>query len=328
MGFGVVIFADDNFNPATKGRIEREQSPSIRRMLENNREERMRFFDPYYKGVPNKPAGFTQMTSEIVSDPEYLKAVHDRARVTAALVGIESFTEKGLKHVRKSWNKKGEEMLEVVRSIEAAGISVLASIIFGLPSDTPQTARTMRDFVVRSGATAAQFTLYSPFLGTVDTTEMLRDRQMRSASRVGSVIPSTPHRAKHAIEIVGDPSYRFWLDERVPRIVTKHPTMSSDAILGEIGQSWNSFYSLRATAPRTRLKRKWSVKQKICFFLLEQGFKRLYGGYGISADSVSDRKMSQLARSSLRIAMAFYNFFFRQTVDSPSRPAQPTPVVP
>jgi hypothetical protein len=203
---------------------------------------------------------------------------------------------------------------------------VLASIIFGLPSDTPETARTMRDFVARSGATAAQFTLYSPFLGTVDTTEMLRDRRMRAAAQGQSAAPGTPNRAQHAVEIVGDPNYRFWLDEKLPRIVTKHPTMSNDAILGEIGDSWNSFYSVRATARRARLKKNWSAKQKICFFLLEQGFKKLYGGYGISADSVSDHKMSQLARSSLRVAMTFYNFFFRQraaALDSPSRPAQP-----
>lgn len=312
MGFRVVIFADDNFNPATKSRIERETSPSVRRMLEKNREERMRFFEAYDKDVPNKPAGFTQMTSEIVGDPEYLRAVHDRAHVTAALIGVESFTEAGLKDVRKSWNKKGEEMLEVIRRIEGAGISVLASIIFGLPSDTPQTARTMRGFVTRSGATAAQFTLYSPFLGTVDTTEMLRDRQMRVAAQGGTNVPIAPYRAKHAVEIVGAPDYRFWLDEKLPRIVTRHPSMSNDAILREIGESWKSFYSFRATARRARLKRGWSVKQKICFFLLEQGFNKLYGGYGISADSVSDKKMSQLARSSLRVAMTFYNRFFRQ----------------
>ncbi len=312
LGFRVVIFADDNFNPATKGRIARETSPSVRRMLENNREQRLRFFADYDQRVPHKPFGFTQITSEIVSDPEYLKAVHDQAHVTAALIGIESFTDAGLKDVRKTWNKKGEEMLEVVRAIEAVGISTLASVIFGLPSDTPQTARTMREFVARSGATAAQFTLYSPFLGTMDTVEMLRDRKMRAAPATDGSVPLAPYRPRHSIEIGGDPDYRFWLDQNLPRIVTKHPVMSNDAILREIGTSWKSFYSFRATARRAWRKRQWSLRKRICFFLLEQSFNRLYGGYGVSADSVSDKKMSQLARSSLRLAMAFYNRFFRQ----------------
>jgi radical SAM superfamily enzyme YgiQ (UPF0313 family) len=323
LGFPVVIFADDNFNPATKGRITRETSPSVRRMLENNREQRMEFFEAYNKGVARKPFGFTQMTSEVVSDPEYLKAVHDKAHVTAALIGIESFTDAGLKDVRKTWNKKGEEMLEVIRTIEAAGISTLASVIFGLPSDTPQTARTMREFVARSGATAAQFTLYSPFLGTVDTVEMLRDRRMRAVAGERREAVSAPYRARHAIEIAGAPDYRFWLDENLPRIVTQHPAMTNDVILREIGESWKSFYSFRATAKRAWSKRAWSVQKRVCFFLLEQGFKKLYGGYGISADSVSDKKMSQLARSSLRIAIGFYNRFFRQSSPSslPRRPA-------
>jgi tRNA A37 methylthiotransferase MiaB len=318
MGFRVVIFADDNFNPATQGRIARETSPSVRRMLENNREQRIRFFEEYDKSVPHKPFGFTQITSEIVSDPEYLKAVHDQAHVTAALMGIESFTDQGLKDVRKTWNKKGEDMLGVVRTVEAAGISILASVIFGLPSDSPQTARTMREFVTRSGATAAQFTLYSPFLGTVDTVEMLRDRSTRAAAVGDGSIPVALHRPKHAIEIVGSPDYRFWLDEKLPRIVTKHPAMTNEVILREIGRSWKSFYSFRNTARRAWRKRQWSLTKKICFFLLQQSFNRLYGGYGVSADSVSDKKMSQFARSSLRVAISFYNRFFRQPQPAPT----------
>jgi radical SAM superfamily enzyme YgiQ (UPF0313 family) len=314
MGFRVIILADDNFNPATKGRIARETSHSVRKMLERNRQERLRFFEDYDKGVLKKPCAFTQMTSEIVSDPEYLKAAYDRMCVRAALVGVESFEDGGLKDVRKTWNKKGEEMLDVIRTIEATGISVLASIIFGLPSDTPETARNMREFAARSGATAAQFTLYSPFLGTIDTTEMLRDRQMRAMPPKSSM---TQYRPRQSIEITGAPNYRFWLDEKLPRVVTKHPTMSKEDILIEIGESWDSFYSLFATAKRAWLK-KWSLKKRICFFLLEQGFRKLYGGYGISADSVSDKKMSQVARSSLKVAIGFYNRFFREKEEQTS----------
>jgi len=306
LGFRVIILADDNFNPATQGRIARETNRTVRKMLEQNREERLRFFESYDRGVAVKPAAFTQMTSEIVSDPEYLKASHDLVGVRAALIGVESFTDDGLKDVRKTWNKKGEEMLETIQAIEAAGISVLASIIFGLPSDTLETASTMREFAARSGATAAQFTLYSPFLGTVDTSEMLRDRKMRATNR-----PLAEYQPRSPIQILGDPDYRFWLDEKLPRVVTIHPTMSSDEILQEIGKSWDSFYSFFSTAKRAWLK-QWSLKQKICFFLLEQGFRKFYGGYGISADSVSDKQLSRIARSSLKVAIEFYNRFFRR----------------
>ena len=309
LGFRVLIFADDNFNPATKGRIVRETSPAVRNMLERNREERLRFFEEYDRGVPEKPCAFTQMTSEIVSDPEYLKAAYDLAGVRAALIGVESFTDQGLTDVRKTWNKKGEEMLGVIRSIEGAGISVLASIIFGLPSDTTETAKTMRDFAARSGASAAQFTLYSPFLGTVDTTEMLRDRRLRNAADGAA---ASAYHPKHSIQIMGNADYRFWLDEKLPRVVTKHPRMTNEEILREIGKSWQSFYSFSATARRAQLKKTWPLKKKVCFFLLEQGFRKLYGGYGVSADSVSDKHVSRVAHFFLMVAIGFYNRFFRQ----------------
>ena len=45
--FRYIIFADDNFNPATLGRIAREPSPQKRKQLEQIREERLRFFEEY-----------------------------------------------------------------------------------------------------------------------------------------------------------------------------------------------------------------------------------------------------------------------------------------
>jgi len=87
MGFRFIIFADDNFNPATLGRIERETSPSKRKELETVREERLRFFEEYDRSVPRDIYAFTQMTTEVVSDPEYLKAMHDQARIRVNEVG-------------------------------------------------------------------------------------------------------------------------------------------------------------------------------------------------------------------------------------------------
>src|SRR5262249_18517641 len=47
LGFRYIIFADDNFNPATLGRIAREPAPQKRRELEALREQRLSFFDEY-----------------------------------------------------------------------------------------------------------------------------------------------------------------------------------------------------------------------------------------------------------------------------------------
>ena len=70
MGFRYIVFADDNFNPATLGRIAREPSPQKRRQLEQIREQRLKFFDEYNRSVPRNLFAFTQMTTEVTSDPE------------------------------------------------------------------------------------------------------------------------------------------------------------------------------------------------------------------------------------------------------------------
>jgi len=143
-GLRYIIFADDNFNPATLGRIAREQSSQKRKQLEQIREERLRFFDQYDRSVPPNLYAFTQMTTEVTSDEEYLSAMYHKMRIRAALVGIESFSEEGLKNANKLWNPTGGRMVETIQRNQDAGIVVLSSIICGLESDTVQTIRTMR----------------------------------------------------------------------------------------------------------------------------------------------------------------------------------------
>ncbi|MGH9856989.1 MAG: B12-binding domain-containing radical SAM protein, partial [Acidobacteriota bacterium] len=191
MGFRFIIFADDNFNPATLGRIERETSPSKRKELEIVREQRLRFFEEYDRSVPKDIYAFTQMTTEVVSDPEYLKAMHDQARIRAALIGVESFSEEGLISANKQWNPVGQKMVDTIQTIQKNGIFVLSSIICGLESDTVETIQTMREFAKASGSLLAQFTLYSPFPGTVDFLEMMQDHRARKQN-AGSPHAITP----------------------------------------------------------------------------------------------------------------------------------------
>ncbi|HJZ67205.1 MAG TPA: radical SAM protein, partial [Blastocatellia bacterium] len=112
MGFRHIAFADDNFNPATLGRIAREPSTQKRTDLERVREERLRFFDEYDRRVPEDLFSMTQMTSEVVTDEEYLSAMHDKMRIRAALIGVESFSDAGLASANKQWNPVGQKMVD------------------------------------------------------------------------------------------------------------------------------------------------------------------------------------------------------------------------
>src|SRR5260370_31158243 len=179
MGFRYVFFSDDNFTTATLGRIDRETNPQTKANLERVREDRLKLFDEYDRSGPPSLYGFTQMTAECIGDDEYLDAMYSKMRLRGALIGVESFTEEGLKAANKTWNPVGQRMVEAIQKIQSHGIFTLASIIYGLESDTPATLRTMREFAIASGTAFAQFPIYSAYPATKEYHEMMRDSKNR-----------------------------------------------------------------------------------------------------------------------------------------------------
>ncbi len=240
------------------------------------------------------------MTTEVVSDPEYLKAMHDKMRIRAALIGVESFSEEGLKAANKQWNPVGEKMVETIRTIQQNGIFVLSSIICGLETDTVETITTMREFAKSSGSLLAQFTLYSPFPGTVDFFEMMQDHKNR--------LQNVAAEPKHKNKILYD---KYWTDPKKPAVLIQHQNIDSTTLVKEIRKSWASFYSLKEIRRRATAT-KWPVMGKILYTLACLGFKALYAGSGFSADSVKTRKMKFFPTLALKSAVYFHNSFFRK----------------
>ena len=291
MGFRYVFFADDNFNPATHGRIAREQNTGTQKLLEQVREDRMRFFDEYDRSGPPTLFAFTQMTAEVISDDEYLDAMYDKMRVRGALIGVESFTVEGLKTANKMWNPVGQRMVEAIQKIQSHGIIVLASIINGLESDTVSTLRTMREFAIASGTAFAQFPIYSVYPGTKDYHEMLRDLKNRGQE---GYVP------KHSAQFIKD---KFWLDFDHTELTVKHPTLSHEELLLEAGESWRQFYTLSRILTRIRGPlRKFNLSGKIFYAIACIGFMSLYPN-GIAADNVRKHKLGLFSRLCLRAAI-------------------------
>ncbi len=302
MGFRFIVFADDNFNPATLKRIAREPSAHKQRELERIREERLKFFDEYDRVVPKDMRAFTQITSEVVKDEEYLSSMSKKMRITGALIGIESFTEEGLASAGKQWNPVGQEAIETIRTIQANGIFVLASVICGLESDSVRTLQTMRDFAAKSGALVAQFGVYRPYPGTVDYYEMMKDKQNRDDPN---------YAPKHKTQILHD---KFWLTPQDPVEWFEHARMSSEVLLRENKKCWDSFYSLRELVKRSgsRPVKLWGWSGRLAYIMMSLAFKRYHAGHGISADSVQENK-GLVTKMLINLGVSIYNYFFRQT---------------
>lgn len=292
IGFRHVFFSDDNFTPATLGRIARETNRATRANLERVREDRLKLFAEYDKAGPPALYGFTQMTSECVSDEEYMDAMYQKMRLRAALIGVESFTEEGLKNVNKTWNPVGQKMAEAIQKIQSHGIMVLASIIGGLESDTLSTLRTMRQFADDSGTAFAQFPLYSVYPGTRDYHEMMRDWKNRDQP---DYVP------KHAVQIVRE---KFWLDYDHTDVAVKHPSIATEDLKRESQQSWSHFYSLKEIIGRTRNGPMSSLPlaSRIAYAVACLVFASLYPA-GIAADNVRKKKLGIFARLSMRAAI-------------------------
>jgi len=292
MGFRYVFFADDNFTPATYGRIAREKNAATQQLLEKVREDRMRLFDEYDRAVPSSLYAFTQMTAEVISDDEYLDAMHDKMRLRGALIGVESFTEEGLKSANKTWNPVGQRMVEAIQKIQDHGMVVLASIINGLESDTVATLRTMREFAVASGTAFAQFPIYSVYPGTKDYHEMLRD--LKNRDRAGYL-------PKHSAQFIRD---KFWLDFDHTENTVKHPTLTSEELTREVQKSWKEFYSAGAIFRRMRSGplARLSLTGKLFYVVACIGFMSLYPN-GIAADNVRKQNLGFFNRISLRVVI-------------------------
>ena len=288
LGFRVVIFADDNFNPATLGRIAREPSPQKKLQLAQIREERLKFFDEYDRSVPRDMHAFTQMTTEVTSDLEYLSAMRQKMRIMGTLIGVESFSEEGLKNVDKQWNPVGENMVKTIQTIQDNGILVLSSIICGLESDTVQSIRTMKKFAMESGTALAQFTFYEVYPGTRDFYEM---RKARKSLADSDLVP------KSKTEIQED---RFWLKSATPKgdEIVSHAHISSAELVAETMKCWQAFYSIKESLRRVRRGKmgNWPLTSKLIYVCFCLAFKRLYSGEGVAADSVRQKDMSTVDR--------------------------------
>jgi hypothetical protein len=317
MGYRCVIFADDNFNPATLGRIAREPSPQKRRELERVREDRLKLFDQYDRAVPPNMFALTQMTTEVITDDEYLSAMYRKMRIRGALIGVESFSEEGLRSANKTWNPVGQRMAETIQKIQDHGIWVLSSIICGLETDTLETIQTMRRFALESGAILTQFTLYGPYPGTKDYYEMMRDKQ--ALSKPG-------YAPKHKTQILHD---KFWLKPLGPVDITRHAIIPRDQLLAANQECWDAYYSLRAGWKRVLhgAPSAWPWPGRIAYLLGCVAFKNIYSGQGIAADSVRNRTMRTLPKLFVQAAVKTYRFFYRRqrTALSPALSASAAP---
>lgn len=289
-GFRFIALADDNFYPVTLAdlaasdrRSDKRQYASLRALREERFELMARL-----EQLPEDMVFYTQITMEAAEDPEFLAAMR-RAHIRGALVGVESVTPEGLKAVFKNFNQAGEGLVTRLQAFRAAGVHVLGSFIFGLPTDTPKTFAATADLAQRAGVSFAQFVMLTPLPGTLDFAKWERD-------------------AEHVPDVDGVPLTRYWLipPAHRPRVYAPHPQMSAEQLQRHTQSVWDRFYAIRLVWERSRCVR--SLRARLAFVLISKLYRQMYANTGIATDSArvqrSARRARWLARAARRLFVA------------------------
>jgi len=278
LGFKFIVLADDNFYPVSKADLAmaaRRLDKGGLKNLEAVRRERFELMERLAE-LPNDMTLFTQITMEAAEDPEYLDAMR-KAHIRGALVGVESVTAEGLKSIYKDFNLAGDALVERLKVFREHGVHVLASFIFGLPTDRSDTFDATATLAQAADVSFAQFVLMTPLPGTVDFEKW--EKGLEAPPMIDDV-----------------PLTRHWLlpASRRPKIYTPHPTMTPTEIRSGTQSAWDSFYSLSNIWKRADCVK--SLKAKLAFVLISKLYRQMYANTGIATDSARHQRASRMAR--------------------------------
>jgi radical SAM superfamily enzyme YgiQ (UPF0313 family) len=277
-GFKFCLLADDNFYPVALKDLEmarRRSDPSTLENLEAIRRERFELMDMLSK-LPGDMVFLTQITMEAAEDPEFLDAMN-RARIRGVLVGVESVTAEGLKSVYKDFNLAGQALVDRLKVFREHGVHVLASFIFGLPTDTAETFSATAEVANQADVAFAQFVLLQPFPGTVDFEKWEKEQT-------------------NPLTVDDIPITRHWLlpTAKRPKIYMPHPSMTPEQIRNYTQTVWDDFYSLPNIWKRAKCVK--SLKSRLAFVLVSKLYRQMYANTGIATDSARHARANRMAR--------------------------------
>jgi radical SAM superfamily enzyme YgiQ (UPF0313 family) len=301
-GFRFITLADDNFYPVTLADLAAADRRADKRRFEELTRLRNERFElmAHMEHLPSDMVFYTQITMEAAEDPEFLAAMR-RARIRGALVGVESVTPEGLKAVFKNFNESGDDLVRRLQAFRTAGVHVLGSFIFGLPTDKPETFAATADLARRAGVAFAQFVMLQPLPGTIDF--------KRWEEEVGN-----------ATKVDGVPLSRYWLipSAQRPRVYVAHPTMTAEELRAHTQDVWNRFYSLKLIWERSSCVN--GLRARLAFVTISRLYRQMYANTGIATDSARIERSARRARRLARVALRLFAARPLPTLQEPQLP--------
>lgn len=120
--------------------------------------------DLFREMIPLNKIWVGQASVNLSKDEELMKMAY-KSGCRALLIGFESMMEAGINSYRKTL-KTVDENVEAIRRLRHNGIMVMASLVFGLDTDTPEVFEISYEFLTRSKPAFFQACIMTPYPGT------------------------------------------------------------------------------------------------------------------------------------------------------------------
>jgi radical SAM superfamily enzyme YgiQ (UPF0313 family) len=195
--------------------------------------------------IPLNKIWVGQASIQVSNDPELMQLAY-KSGCRALLIGFESMSDSGINQYHKTL-KTVDENIRAVKKLQDNGIMTMASLIFGLDSDTPEIFDVAHDFLTRSKAAFFQACVMTPY-------------------------PGTPVFSKLQAEgrILTDDWTRF----DASKVVIRPENLSPEALLEGYNELKYHFYSNRSILHRSYPNIKIGFYEALLYFSLNKGYQK------------------------------------------------------
>ncbi len=206
-----------------KGRNQLKSIQYVVDEIKRNRYRKWIFYDPNFIGDRKyaielmgelkklKIKWTASATINVGKDIEMLELMK-KSGCIGLVIGLESFVQENLDGVNKGFNNV-KEYRNLVKTIQSYGISVLATLMIGMETDTVESIRQIPDIVEEIGVDIPRYNIVTPYPGTPFFEQLKRENRLLTTDWFYYDTETVVFRPKNmSHETLQEEFYRLWIE--------------------------------------------------------------------------------------------------------------------
>ena len=255
-----------SINKMYSGKSQRKRIDTVIDEIRGNKYKKWIFYDPnfladrnYAKELLNKIIQLKKSekkglkwtasaTINIGNDLEILELMK-KSGCIGLVIGLESFVQENLDEVNKKFNNV-KEYKKLVKTIQSYGISVLATLMIGMETDTVESIREIPNIIQEIGVDIPRYNVITPYPGTPFFEQLKREGRLLTED---------------------------WFYYDTETVVFKPKNMSSDTLQKEFYKLWIDTFTFKRILRRVKTSRNKGLKFILEMFSRQHALK--FGKY-------------------------------------------------